>query len=322
MQKFLITSRKLLFQIGSLLGLVLLSIQIYQTMVGLKNQSISLQSIWPILLAIIVVVGSLFQQVEVWMILMRSSGASLPRSKALYGYMISFLARYIPGTIWGYISRSEWLWQTYQIAYAKSNYISILEIIFAILGCLVTIGLGTIVTDKPFISTWTGYLLILLPVVFWLFLSSKLASYLSKSISSSQQNSAAHSNLSIKNWFVILILLILNWFYYGLGLFFVGLAFGAWDIFQLPKIWMDLTISFSLSWLTGFIVVFIPSGLGLRELVLSSLLIYHFSISGHLAQGISITMRLTTTLAEIICIAIAIVLYRYSPNGVSTKSAE
>jgi hypothetical protein len=300
----------------------LLSIQVYQTYTGLKTQSFSLQRFWPLWVALALIVGSIFQQVEVWIILMRSLKISLPAKEARYGYLISFLARYIPGTIWGYISRSEWLWQNFQVSYAKSNYISLLEVTFAVLGSFLAIGLGIILTGYPIGIAWTGYLLILTPLIFWFFISSRFSLYLKKKLSFNPQIEVSSSNLSLREWVVILGLLLLNWFYYGLGLFLIGYAFGAWEIFQLPKVWLSLTMSFSLAWLIGFIIIFIPSGLGLREFVLSSLLASHFLLPVELAREISLTMRLTTTLAEVMCIVIVVLFKRYYQTSPPSKSPE
>jgi hypothetical protein len=262
--------------------------------------------------------GSIFQQVEVWIILMRSLKIYLPPREARYGYLLSFLARYIPGTVWGYISRSEWLWQNYQVSYAKSNYVSLLEVILAVLGSFVAIGLGIIITGIPISSAWTGYLLILTPLIFWFILSSKYLLNLLKSNLPNQNLEMSYLNLSFLAWLGILAILLLNWFYYGLGLFLIGYAFGVWEISMLPHLWVLLTMDFSLAWLIGFIVVFIPSGLGLREFVLSSLLVSQFHLAVEVARGISLTMRLATTLAEIMCIVIVVLIrWNYRNSSVS-----
>ena len=46
----------------------------------------------------------------------------------LRGYSLSFLPRYLPGSIWGYLSRSEWLTQQFSIPFKYSNAISVVEI--------------------------------------------------------------------------------------------------------------------------------------------------------------------------------------------------
>ena len=48
-------------------------------------------------------------QMAAWRYLMQDLGIKLTWRSIIGGYMLSFLPRYVPGSVWGYLSRSEWL---------------------------------------------------------------------------------------------------------------------------------------------------------------------------------------------------------------------
>ena len=100
------------------------------------------------------------QQVCAGVLLMRSLNIELPIHKARYIYSLSFLARYIPGSIWGYLSRSEWLLHDYQVSYASSNYGSILEVALAVSTGFCVLGLCILVNERthPHLGRFSAFL--------------------------------------------------------------------------------------------------------------------------------------------------------------------
>jgi hypothetical protein len=305
--------RKILFRLGILAGLVLLSIQISQAYQAFKTQVIFIQSYWPLWLAGLVILISFLQQIGAWVLIMRSLNIQLPIHKARFIYSLSFLARYIPGSIWGYLSRSEWLLQNYQVSYAISNYGSILEVALEVSISFSVIGF-CILWNNFFIPGWIGYLLLFLPWLPWLIWFSKFSLPWRNKLVGYLKSEILRLNPRFREGTVILVLLILNWIYYGLGVFLVGYSLGILRIDQLPSAWPLLTGDFSAAWLAGFFAIFIPSGLGVRELVLSTLLTSHFQVIASVAQAISVMMRLITVLAEFATILLSTSLYLIFKN--------
>ena len=312
--------RKLLFRLGSLAGIILISIQIYQVFQEFRSGTLSFYIYWPIILAMVIVSGSIFQQIEAWLILMRSLEVRLPRHDARFGYALSFLARYIPGTVWGYLSRSEWLWQNYQVSYLRSNYASLLEILCGIFSSLLAIGLGSLITGDLTVSKGLSISLILVPFIFWSLILSRFSfSRRIKGLLHLENDQPDH--ISFRRWSTTLLLLLVNWLYYGMVLFLVGWSMGAWRIDQLPSVWLPLTIDFSIAWLIGFLIIFIPSGLGVRELILSSLLVSHYKMAPGMAQSISLLMRFCITLAEVFSIVLFTIIRQSTAGEKKPKSA-
>ncbi len=114
--------------------------QMFQAYQAFKSQEIFIQSYLPLWIAGLVIVISFLQQIAAWVLIMRSLHVHLPIHQARFIYSLSFLARYIPGSIWGYLSRSEWLLQNYQVSYTVSNYGSVLEVALAVSTGFFVIG--------------------------------------------------------------------------------------------------------------------------------------------------------------------------------------
>jgi glycosyltransferase 2 family protein len=300
--------RKILFRLGILAGLILLSIQIFQAYQAFTTQVITIRSYWPLWIAGLVIMISFLQQIGAWILLMRSLNIQLPIHKARFIYSLSFLARYIPGSIWGYISRSEWLLQNYQVSYTTSNYGSILEVALEVSTGFCVLGI-CIILNRILVPTWIGFLLLFLPWLPWLIWFSKLSLKWRNKLDVYLKSEILGFNPHFGVWNVILVLLIINCFYYGLGVFLVGYSLGIWRIDQFLSAWIILTGDYSAAWLAGFFAIFIPSGLGVRELVLSSLLTSHFQLIESVSRAISVIMRLITVLAEFATILMTSSLY-------------
>jgi len=291
----------------------------YQAYLAFKNQIIFIQNYLPLGIAALAIVISFLQQIAAWALLMRSLNIRLPMHKARYIYSLSFLARYIPGSIWGYFSRSEWLMQDYQVSYAASNYGSILEVALEVLISFSVVGF-CIISSNVITPPWIGYVLFFLPWLPWALWFSQFSLQWRIKLSGYLKSDVLCFNPRRREWSVILILLIINCFYYGLGVFLIGYSLGIWRVEQLLSVWTIVTGDFSAAWLAGFFAIFIPSGLGVRELVLSTLLISQFHLAQSVAQAISVMMRLITVLAEFATILLASSLYFFTERKEKPKN--
>jgi hypothetical protein len=78
-----------------------------------------------------------------------------------------------------------------------------------------------------------------------------------------------------------------------------------------------LSGAFALSWIVGYITPGAPAGLGVREVVLVSLLTP--ALGGGNAVGLSLALRLATTIGDGVCFLFALTMHRLKSNrGKST----
>lgn len=105
--------------------------------------------------------------------------------------------------------------------------------------------------------------------------------------------------LPLPKWSAILVLFLLMWYCYGLSLIFFARGIEPQLTFSSIFIFSS---SYSLAWFLGFIVLFLPSGLGLREYSLTLLLMAQFGVLKANASFIAIGFRVLISIAELLWI--------------------
>jgi len=258
------------------------------------------------LLAIVGIgIGINLTQSIVWThVVMRELGVSITWRRALKGYMLSALARYIPGGIWGYLSRSQWLNEVYGTPYRLSNIGSFFEvaglIVAAVSVMMIYLGNAT--------SSWLGkflfFLAIIIPLGVWWVWRSRIAQFLPRSFSS--QAFADLLKIALYRWLIIVAWNIIVWFSLG---YLTLLALQGLGVFLRGNL-LDVTFAFMVAWLVGFVVFFVPSGLGFRELALSNLLVTWLGVTPDLASAASVVIRFSLLLAEFLCLVCVLWLDR------------
>jgi hypothetical protein len=92
---------------------------------------------------------------------------------------------------------------------------------------------------------------------------------------------------------------------FGIGLWALSYTFSPTDFIN-PQKFLDFTYSFARSWLSGFLAILIPNGLGVREIVLNELLVEVNNISNNVSVIISTLSRLLMLFAEFGWVILAI----------------
>jgi len=287
--------RKTIQNIATAAGMLLLLYQAWQAVEGFLVSGVRIDSPGLLLIALALIVITIAQQMAAWSILMRGIGVRIPWAVVPRGYILSFLPRYIPGTVWGYLSRGEWLYQDFATPYSVSNTGSLLEVLIAVLANVIVISLFFLPLEGANIAVVIAGLLCLLLAIWFVFNKSMMLPFLSKIFSFQFPK----TRLSLTGWFACLGMITANMLLYGLAL---DLTLRAMNYGPASHNWLLLSATFCVSWLIGFLVFILPSGLGLRELTLSSLLILNFGLTFEEASVVSVLFRLVVTLAEVLWI--------------------
>ena len=225
-----------------------------------------------------------------WSRLLHSLDVSIELPQVAQGYFISFLPRYLPGSVWGYLGRNEWFKQAHNVAYKDTSLASLLETLWVI-------GTASILL-APWWLSHNG-------------LTNKAALLLFAAL------------------FIIVTFLLLftrpyvrlggiaNLYLYGLVWCFQGAA--AWFSIQA----IDPSLHFSLfdvmgiisaGWLVGFVAIIIPAGIGVREWAIASLMVHYLHLPSTLAEFAAVTFRVIMTLSELAWLIIGLYLHSRSFN--------
>jgi glycosyltransferase 2 family protein len=254
-------------------------------------------------------------QMAAWRYLMQDLGVKLTWRSIIGGYMLSFLPRYVPGSVWGYLSRSEWLKTSYGVPYVLSSIGSALEISAALITGSAVIGFYYLLSATGLVQLALLCFEVIFPVLSWFILNSVFQfGYLKKRVDLQGWHGSRRVNFVV--WSKIFVLYIMLWLCYGaLTLILVG-EFSPSS--ATPSL-VAATFSFCVSWLIGFLLVFFPAGLGVREIALSNIMVNTMGISIGVASTISVLTRLCIAAAEALWVSIGLVIQRKRKKAVGIQ---
>jgi hypothetical protein len=246
-----------------------------------------------------------------WAVLMHGLNVHVPWRKVISGYALSFLPRYIPGTVWGYLSRNEWLYQGYNVSYTVSNFGSILEVIAIVCANCMTLGIYFAAVSLNLARfAWIIFVFIF-PILVWALLAWGLGQ---KRIQRRLARNSVNSSFRVafSNWIMVMLIYIGLWFCYGTLLLIIVDGFGFTQTSGALSV-VSYTFMFGLSWLIGFAVIFVPSGLGVRESVLVGLIMANVGLGGSKASLVSVMSRLLVSFSELAWICAGVII-NYQPK--------
>lgn len=230
------------------------------------------------------------------------------------GFTISYLAnlgRYIPGKFWqlfGVIYLLNKINIGKKTAFASWALTWIYGIPPAFLlggisayfyGNLLSDIFGGIFVNKVYIALFiSAVLLVSVLFIFIPGLSIKLLNFILKLLKREKTNFEFKKIMAVK----VYIIYFISWIIYGLAFYFLikGL-----DITSDVPFMVGMG-SFVLAYILGLLALFSPGGLGVRELILNSMLTPYM---GPVAAGIVVAARVWSLIAEIFSAGIALLLY-------------
>ncbi len=300
--------RSLAYRAGIVVGAGLFLWQLWGAFQAIRSNQVVVAKPLSLLGALVFSVLATAFQMMGWASLLRQFGGKLSWLQVLRGFSLSFLPRYIPGSVWGYLSRNEWLKSEHGIDYRVSNLTSILEVAFILFsGALVsTVYLETLLGQR-------------LQTVILLFLCYGALIYLIRRAVVIMSGSsfpiriaAIPSGDIVKNiepMVFLLLVYVMIWLCHGAEIWFVVHSLGGKFQFSL----LSCVFVFYVAWSAGFIILFVPAGLGVREITLSILLVSTIPYLSHeMATSISVFSRLITLLGEGMWILVNLLLSRFS----------
>jgi hypothetical protein len=281
--------KSILYRIGLGLGVALFVYQVWLAIMALRSNPAPLHYGYLAALLCLDLVAYVLL-IAGWGIITRALRLNLSARHMFDGYVLAFLPRYIPGSVWGYVSRGEWMQRTCGASYAHSTAASLMEISvqFGTAGLVVLGGLAP--------AHWRLAAIVLgictLAVPWWL---------LQRIYLRRQQISTARVAVS---WLLLFMLYAVFWTVHGFTILTALQAVGTAATLTLPA----AVFAFCSSWLVGFAAILVPAGLGVRELTLSALLQRMTTIPAGDASLVAVITRLGIVAAELIYLLFAVAL--------------
>lgn len=296
--------RRILFVIGLGIGIFLFSRQVWIVYQDVRQQDFILSNPIYLVAGLVLCLLIYFLQMLAWTMVMRYLGVDLDLRYALQGYFMSFLPRYIPGSVWGYWGRSHWLEQVYNVDYATSLAGSALEALTLILTAFAVSMSYFFVNSTDFVKLVMALSFIGILGLTWLVMP-KVVLRISRRLGREVKNIEREHYNSLYPWSIALILYLVFWVIYGSSVLLVGNALQP----DFSRHLLGTTAAASLAWVLGFAAIVVPAGIGVRELTLSALLVSYANFHPWQANLVSIISRLGIILAELWWLAFGLGLF-------------
>jgi hypothetical protein len=244
--------------------------------------------------------------------LLRGTGATVPLRSIARGYTFSFLPRYLPGSLWGYLSRGEWLERECSVPLAASTTASIFELAASISTCLAFAGYF-LLTNQPFAVPVYALLCCVLFLGIVPLGNLLTGVFRSRHVPSFLQRWLPDRAMDIRMWLVAIFLYGVHWLLCGFSLSFVLRFFISATVSEaLPNL-ATLASLYPAAWLAGFLVLIAPAGMGFREAALAGLLIAFGGLPAAAAAATALVLRVVFVIAELLWTLIGLGLRRPSP---------
>lgn len=235
-----------------------------------------------------------FLNVLTWHLVTRSLGLKIPYRTNLKIWLISNTARYLPGGFWQYPSRI-YLLSEQKVPKLKATAALLMEAFFNLL-----VGVLIVLTVLIFVPEFIKFNYIIW-ILFLIIISPLLMYFLRKKIRQSLKI-FRYLKISGRILFFVLITIFFQYVFAGFALFILLNSFSVASLSLMPV----LVGIFTASWLLGYLTIFAPSGLGVQEASIATLLSFFIPFS--MASLVAIVFRIVLILAEVICLVLVFIL--------------
>lgn len=238
-----------------------------------------------------------------WYILLSKMEIKRKLKDILYIWIIANTSRYIPGTIWQFISKVGLAQKVARIPKKDSSVSALGEIFFGLAGASLVSFFS--LPFWKFVKVEYVWLIVFMPVVFLVF-HPAILSHIIKHIAYVLKKDLGRFNfrLGFLDTLLMTFLSMLNFILNGVAIFLLLRALGVSLGVEMVAV---ISGFYALSWIIGYVSIFAPGGMGVTEVSLAYLLSNFVPFP--LASLVSLLYRVLLTLAEVL---VFIFFYRFA----------
>ncbi|MDO8740488.1 MAG: lysylphosphatidylglycerol synthase domain-containing protein [Candidatus Woesearchaeota archaeon] len=282
---------KIIGVLVSLFILYFLAKTLYQNWSQLKSYSITFNYFY-LALSFIFLFAHLLLSVYGWKMIMNLLKAKLDFKSSIRIWFLSQLGRYVPGRIW-YLLGRMYLCEKKKISKYTTFVSLMLELAMHVLSASFTalifvpamIEDGGLMKFLPVFLTIPVGLILIHPKIFNFFVNIGLKIFRKKTV---------ELKIKYSSLLGLLAFYMFSWVVNGMGFYLLIKSFYATPL----SLILPLTGAFAVSWIIGFLSLITPSGLGIREGILTFLLGFYFPLP--IAIIISLVSRLWIIFGELV----------------------
>lgn len=234
-----------------------------------------------------------------WRALMSGAGHHIPIGAAQRVFFLSQIGKYIPGSVWPIVAQAD-LGREHRVPAARSVAVGMLTLLISC-GAGVSVAAVTIPFVQPDAFARYWFVVVLVPVVLAALHPSVLGFGL-RLASRVTRRDLGTVDIGIAAIVRAFGWAALAWVAFGLHIVLVLVPLGDVD----PRV-ITLTIgAYALAWLVGFLVFFLPAGLGGREAVLTALLAAGVPLGASAAVSVAVMSRVLLTVVDLVFAGVAV----------------
>ena len=245
----------------------------------------------------------------VWRLVIRALGWRAERRQVFVWYQLGNLGKYLPGGIWPLVGRAELAVRDGVPRSVAYNSVAVSIAATYLCGALVSAVLLPFALTAQAALSAPLWVFAVIPLGLVMFHPAVLA----HAFRLSESVLGKGAQIVVPTWRTSAALVIRHappWIANGLATWLVALTFAP-DAPLLP-----LVLAGILSWVVGFLVVFVPGGIGVREAVLTA--VASVALPPDIAATVAIVSRLVFTIADALGAIAAVVVRRMRASFASS----
>jgi uncharacterized membrane protein YbhN (UPF0104 family) len=254
-------------------------------------------------LAVAAVTAALFSSMLCWRFLLADLGSALSTSASVRIFFVGQLGKYLPGSVWPVVTQME-LGRAYHVPRKQSATAGALTMAVVLMaGAAVAMVLLPFVAPGVMRQFW--YALVVVPVGLLVLHPRVFTRFVNRALLVARRQPLDRP-LSWRGLGRAFAAAVGSWLLFGTHVFAISRDLGAGGSRLLPL----AVAGFALAWSAGFVVVFVPAGVGIREAVLYAVLVPAFDgrvpDPFHAAVTTALVSRFTMTVGDLLWGAVAL----------------
>jgi uncharacterized membrane protein YbhN (UPF0104 family) len=251
--------------------------------------------------ALVAVLLGLVATMQVWRVLLAALGSPLAIRPTARVFFLGQLGKYLPGSIWPVVAQME-LGTAHRVPRHRSASASVLTMLFCLLA-----GLLAALVTLPFAPGARSYRWVFLaaPVLLVCLFPQVLNRILDRLLRLAKRP-ALEQPLAGRAVAGALAWALASWVGFGLQIWLLAIRLGA----PLGRAALLSVGGFAFAWCVGFVVVFVPAGAGIRDVLLIATLSPMLDVGK--ATAVALVSRVLMTAGDLITAGAAAALARAS----------
>lgn len=247
---------------------------------------------WQVALSLAVSILFVWLTMLAWRVILNDAGDPVSAGPARRIFFVSQVAKYLPGSVWNFVAAAE-MGADYNISRRRSVTVLLMSILVSVLTGLVLASIAFVFGPSALIGTY-WWVLLIVPVLLLVLYPPILNGLVAKALTMLGRDGIGKP-FSGKAIATAVAWSTLSWIVAGFQVWLILTGLGNDPIFETYLLTLG---GYALAWVVGFLVFFIPAGVGVREVALGA------SLAGLVPAGdvvlVVLLSRILFTLADLV----------------------